>query len=315
MRSIELTEVADFSDEFADRRLVATSVGPRREAVFLTVEPQDADLAFARDEGRGSFPLTKATREYRARFHQCRSDWSEAVDLDPIDTTFPLIQPLSQNGMLVVGARCRWHNGQADRNATVFDSKGSRIRELVFGDGIQEVQVDREGDIWVSYFDEGVFGNFGWNEPFGASGMLRLNARGEILWSFQPPAGFDFICDCYAMNVADDATWSCYYTDFPIVRVDRSGTRSGWTNRVGGASVLAVDQHRVLLFGGYHPHEKRCVLQTLGESSVIKSQAVELRLPSDRSLKGATIVGRDSILHAFTGAKWFQLDLREIEAD
>ena len=96
MRPIVLTEVADFSDEFAERRIVATSVGPRREAVFLSVDPQDADLVFARDEGRGSFPLTKATREYRARFHRCRPDWSEADDLDSLDTT-PSVIPAGNN--------------------------------------------------------------------------------------------------------------------------------------------------------------------------------------------------------------------------
>lgn len=45
--------------------------------------------------------------------------------------------------------------------------------------------------------------------------------------------------DCYALNVADDETWTCYYTDFPVVRV-ADGEITSWRNalrrgeRIGG---------------------------------------------------------------------------------
>ncbi|WP_176444820.1 hypothetical protein [Paenibacillus herberti] len=40
-------------------------------------------------------------------------------------------------------------------------------REFLLGDGIQSVQVTDKGIIWTSYFDEGVFGNNGWDKPIG----------------------------------------------------------------------------------------------------------------------------------------------------
>jgi hypothetical protein len=88
------------------------------------------------------------------------------------------------------------------------------------GDGINSVQTTDEGMIWTSYFDEGVFGNYRWNQPMGASGLNCFDSAGRILWEFKPPAGFDSICDCYSLNVANNAVWTCYYTDFPLVKID-----------------------------------------------------------------------------------------------
>jgi hypothetical protein len=166
--------------------------------------------------------------------------------------------------------------------------------------------------IWASYFDEGVFGNYGWNQPMGASGLICFDSAGRILWEFNPPTGFDSICDCYALNVAKNAVWACYYTDFPLVKIDSDKRVQGWKNDVGGASALAVDGRRALLWGGYGEKRSRCVVQDIGSEALIHSREIEIGLPSGFELMGAKVIGRGSTLHAFAANSWFTFDMGQI---
>jgi hypothetical protein len=60
-------------------------------------------------------------------------------------------------------------------------------REFLLGDGIEDVQTDRKGHIWVAYFDEGVFGARvllygGYGEQRNACKLLNLGAeKAEIV--------------------------------------------------------------------------------------------------------------------------------------
>jgi len=94
--------------------------------------------------------------------------------------------------------------GRARTQRVVYDEDGLLVREFLLGDGIQDVQATEDGKIWVSYFDEGVYGNFGWGNPggpspIGASGLIRFDRAGAIEWEFDPPANVEPIDDCYAL--------------------------------------------------------------------------------------------------------------------
>ena len=60
------------------------------------------------------------------------------------------------------------------------------------------------------------------------------------------------IYDCYALTLQGNTLWSCYYGDFPIVRVERGSVRH-WRNDVAGAGAL-IDGAHILLAGGYGDH-------------------------------------------------------------
>jgi hypothetical protein len=53
--------------------------------------------------------------------------------------------------------------------------------EKTIGDGVARVRVARSGHVWVGYFDEGVYGNYGWGgggggpAPLGAPGLVRFS--------------------------------------------------------------------------------------------------------------------------------------------
>ncbi len=84
---------------------------------------------------------------------------------------------------------------------------------------------------------------------------MRFSPELEPDWHY-PSAGdppWGAISDCYALNVDGDTAWACYYTDFPVVRV-QAGTITGWHNTIaGGAKAIAVAGGIVALSGGYGP--------------------------------------------------------------
>ena len=110
------------------------------------------------------------------------------------------------NWCIVAEPRCR----PGDRNATAFVN-GVVTSRYCIGDGIQHLQCDIENGFWVGYFDEGVFGNFGWGsgrggpEPIGACGLRRFTRDGETALKYPNEVGD--IADCYAMNVIQDVAW------------------------------------------------------------------------------------------------------------
>ena len=142
----------------------------------------------------------------------------------------------------------------------LYDTDGQIVSEHVLGDGIGHVLATSTGQVWVGYFDEGIYGNYGWGradseEPVGAYGIVRFSPDLEPDWHYPKYTGvgpWDAISDCYALNVDDTSAWACYYSDFPVVRI-RDGAVTGWHNDIKGASALAVAGSRVGLFGGYEP--------------------------------------------------------------
>jgi hypothetical protein len=129
-----------------------------------------------------------------------------------------------------------------DANGHIFSSEGRFLHSFLLGDGIQDVQATRDGRIWTSYFDEGIFGNYGWNEPIGASGLICWDDTGTQRYAYTPSSGLDSICDCYALNVATDCdTWCYYYTEFPLVHLRDTQIVAAWDCPIkGGVTVRAI---------------------------------------------------------------------------
>lgn len=164
---------------------------------------------------------------------------------------FHMIQPVGEN-ILLLGARCRYcgENGP-EKNAVIVDFHGNIVREFCFGDGIEDCIVTRNGDIITSYFDEGVFGNYGWDNPIGYCGLIVWNSDGEVKWK----ADRD-ICDCYAVNVDDyNNLWYYYYTEFELVKTDFLKEKV-YKPQIEGASgfLITADAGKVIFDGGYQAH-------------------------------------------------------------
>jgi hypothetical protein len=57
-----------------------------------------------------------------------------------LGVSFPLVQPLPEGELLIVGARC-WHRPDTgpDKNALRFSPEGQQIASATFGDGIEHM--------------------------------------------------------------------------------------------------------------------------------------------------------------------------------
>ncbi|QRK05888.1 hypothetical protein JQX13_37985 [Archangium violaceum] len=312
--SFTLTPHGDFADFLGDLQLIAVSIGPDGSANLLATDGNEAKAPFVRDvnPSGSSFPRTRVERPYKAVAFKYDGTSVHRTELPAVPFAFPFIQILGTGHVLVAGSRCRYSKGRAELNAALYTPEGKLAHQMTLGDGIQDIQASPHGEIWVSYFDEGVFGNFGWSNSLGAPGLVCFGQQGQVLWNFTAPVGMDSMADCYALNVAEDATWLCYYTDFPVVRVARDRSTRGWTNKISGASALAVSRSHVLLWGGYQEKRSRCVVQRFGPESLTKAREISLLLPNGEPLSTGTIVGRGSTLHAIVGTHWYQLDLNEL---
>ena len=305
----------DFSQVLGDRKLVSASIGPAGEAVLLAVSAEYEREPFGKEERKefAIFPLSKAKRHYPAVYIYMDDNGVSETELGCVESAFPYVQPLPGGEILIVGARCHYCKGDPEQNAAVYSKTGELRRQFVLGDGINGVQTTADGSIWVSYFDEGIFGNFGWDKPLGASGLVSFDLKGRIIWEFKPPQGIDTIADCYAFNVCANTVWACYYTEFPLVCVDSHFQVSAWKNQVYGANAIAVSASHVLHWGGYKDKRTRSVLQTFGGAILKNRREVQIEFSPGLDAGTVTFIGRGSVLHAFSNNKWFTLDISKMK--
>ncbi|SEG83514.1 hypothetical protein SAMN04489712_11610 [Thermomonospora echinospora] len=216
----------------------------------------------------------------------------------------------------MVGARAEWRPEGADRNAVVYDADGNVLAEETLGDGIEHVFATRTGHIWVGYFDEGVYGNYGWDGPgppaLGACGLARFSPSLQPNWRFPQSGRWGAISDCYALNIDGDTAWTCYYTDFPIVRI-QDGALTGWRNDIHGAKALAVGGSRLALYGGYGADRNRLAVGDLGDEALRVTGEYRVVLPDGQPLPADTqVIGRGPDLHFLTDDNWYRLGLDDI---
>lgn len=222
------------------------------------------------------------------------------------------IQPLHEH-LLLVGARCRYYGrNQYDLNARVYDYEGLTVDEFLLGDGIQDVQVSEEGMIWTSYFDEGVFGNYGWSEPVGASGLLAWDHQGKRTYENQAVD----IADCYALNVVkDQEVWFYYYTDFSL------GCITGGTQQpnvtlmnpgISGSSGFCTDGYHFLFDGGYGRHGTYVLKKLEHSRHLMKGTKITFRNEQARQLQVQAQCFRQNRLLLYSGQLLYQVTVEEI---
>ena len=304
---------------------VCASVGPAGEvvAVWTTAEDLEAVTSTTLSAGGASFPDPRAARAVTARVTVHAPGLAAVMRIQELALAHITVQPLPGVRFLVVGARCRWRRDSPDRNAVLYDADGQVVSEHVLGDGIAHVLATSTGQVWVGYFDEGIYGNYGWGEadseePVGAYGIVRFSPGLEAAWhypKYTEVGPWDAVSDCYALNVDDACAWACYYADFPVVCI-RDGNVTGWDNEVKGAGALAVTDRTVALFGGYGPDYDRLALTELGAGRAEPAGQYRIVLSDREPLPpGTQIIGRGSRLHFLTGTNWYQLEVGEIPVE
>jgi hypothetical protein len=221
------------------------------------------------------------------------------------------VQPLPDELLLVCARSYYKGPDDVEKNGRVYTRDGKFAREILLGDGIQSVQATPRGMIWTSYFDEGVFGNYGWQSPVGASGLVAWDSAGNKLYEFQPNAGLDAICDCYALNVeSEEDVWLYYYTEFPLVRLHHNKIASVWKMPLGGSGAFAVSAGHALFRGGYKDRDTY-QLFSLGPRRKPELVAkIELRDKNGGKLVAGQVVGRADAIHLVTDGFLYRVDVQ-----
>ncbi|GAA2430154.1 hypothetical protein GCM10010191_49570 [Actinomadura vinacea] len=114
-----------------------------------------------------------------------------------------------------------------------------------------------------------------------------------------------------ALSVDADTAWTCYYTDFPIVRVHEEAL-TGWHGGGAAANALITDGSRIALYGGYGADRDHLVA---GRPDA-EHRRMPGRTPGGQKLPvDALVIGRGPDLHILTYADWYRLDLSDVAAE
>lgn len=178
------------------------------------------------------------------------------------------------------------------------------------GDGIGNLAVTPEGTIWTGYFDEGVFGNFGWSQPLGSSGLVAWREDGTKRYEFQPPEGLGHICDCYAMNARGEDLWIYYDADFPLVRIRDYQVAQHWEIPISGSGAFAISGDHALFIGDYEDRNQYHLLELSGPRAAILA-SFKLRDRSGSIVDADRVAGRGENLFVLRGRKVFKSSVAE----
>jgi hypothetical protein len=204
------TRRIDLKDLLAGRRIVSWEICYDDTLAILATVAEDAALPFGRivRAGGASFPSTHSERSYRAWYLRIGDSIIQETEIGTIENAFSRVQGFSDGSFLVASSRCALRDDGPDLNAAVYDRGGKIVSRFCLGDGIEHLYVSPSAQIWAGYFDEGIFGNFGWGgnrdgsftEPIGAPGIVCFDRNGQRQWKFDD----DSMADCYCMNVIDE---------------------------------------------------------------------------------------------------------------
>ena len=184
---------------------------------------------------------------------------------------FHYLRPAGDH-FLLLGARCAYRKNGPDQNAWIVSRDGTVLSRFCLGDGIQDCVVKKDGTIITSYFDEGVFGNYGWDEPLGACGLIAWTSEGTPLWKNEKYS----ICDCYAISLDEEENlWFYYYDEFRLVRTNFKEDLVFEPPIEGsGAFSVAPSGDTFLFQGGYQEHNKFYFLTAHGGRLGKKQKAI-----------------------------------------
>lgn len=318
-----LRRIADLRQRLDGRHVASVSAGPCGEAIVLHVEPADAvALAprFWRSVEFASSPSTRAAYPYTAK--AVLHDGREVVEaeLRDVDLAFPILQSLPGGDWLVIGSRCLYTPAYApgrpqELNAYVYSPEGELVRTFLVGDGIEDVQCSLGGDVWVSYFDEGIYGNYGWGSsfggppPVGAASLVRFDALGNRTWEFDAPDEIadDIDYEC-GLNVGLEEVWALWGSltpepDLPLTRIDQGGRIQTWRNPSGAGSFVVADRRVCFHWDG------KGLVGELADGAVEVVGSFKLVLPDLQPWPRKTaLIARGAEFRGFRDGVWYGVD-------
>lgn len=291
----------DFRELVGEQFVVSVNVGPVDDILVLT-RPDKPD----------NF-LQPAIQEIKHTIHHQTRGGISSIELSSSKANFWSIQPLPEERYLAAESRTPVGGENTYHNAYLYESNGELLGSFPMGDAISTVQSSRGGEIWVSYFDEGVFG-----DGIGRSGLNAFNIAGDLRFDFTEIAKtstLGYMADCYALNAAsNEETWVCYYTEFPVVCLKERKLDRHWPaiKEMVGSGAFAVLKDCMLFTGGYD-FRGHLFWHDLERDKTIKVIALQPNGdPLEWSEKTSRVVGRGAKLYIEQDSQIWSLSLHVI---
>ena len=195
------------------------------------------------------------------------------------EMNYHFVQPYG-DGFLLVGARCGYSRKHGpELNAAVTDKQGGIVRRFCLGDGISDCRVMSDGCIVTSYFDEGIFGNYGWDEPVGASGLLVWDTDLNVKW-----ASGRNIYDCYAINFDEqERLWYYDYDKFELVCTDLVSEKAYKPDIRGSDGFLLTADGRGVIFEAGYDHRGEFRLLRFGNDTLSAPEEIATGYNGERT--------------------------------
>lgn len=315
MNQLELIHLSPFSSfEHLMSGLELIKIGTNHSANMAYLLAVTAPADYREYQPHASFAKIKIDRTQTVVVYVIDEFGHECFKIPEQSWNYHFVQPLPDDEILLVCGRSAYRgHDDFDLNGHVFNYEGKLKRSFLLGDGIQDVQTTADGRIWTSYFDEGIFGNYGWKHPIGSPGLILWDKTGSKLYEYSPVYPLDFMADCYALNVvSNQETWCYYYTDFPLVQIRNGEVVRSWNSAVSGSHGFAVCQNYILFQGGYRNHDQHLLYQ-LGTKGEMDLQAVyELRDENGQKITAEMHTTRGHIFYFIQNNKLYKLDLRDV---
>ncbi|MFP3375897.1 hypothetical protein SB767_05445 [Bacillus sp. SIMBA_069] len=191
-------------------------------------------------------------------------------------------------------------------NAVIYNPDGSEYVKFYAGEGIQDCQVDANEDIWVSYCDEGIFGEC----PIGVNGIVAFDSKGQLIFNHYDQYVERFnvppIDDCYAMNVIDGDVWLYYYSEFPLVQMKDKNFHMSWNDinviKEIRSESFAVAQDKVVFI----TQDKKLVVYDLNNNHV---HDMNLRNELGEPIQFVAYYSRGSVMYFQTDDRLYYVDV------
>lgn len=301
--TVALTPILDLRQALAGAEPNAFGVGPDR-AVYLAF-----DVTPKRPVGASKLPLAYRVLVYAGA--ECRLD----VVIADVPFVVHFVQPLGEHLLLTCSQSTYQPGGIAEGNARVYTRDGEFVRAFVLGDGIEDVQTTNTGDIWTSYFDEGVLRSFSGRTPIGEAGLVAWNSDGEKSYAYDSPAGVSSILDCYALNVASkDDVWLYYYIGFPLVRLQHRRATAVWNMPLRGSNGFAVDGRHALFRGGSDGSDTYRLFELGADGKVMRRATLTLNDEDGEPLVAERVAARADTLTILSRGRIYMLRIDDAVA-
>ncbi|MGG0174705.1 TetR family transcriptional regulator [Gottfriedia acidiceleris] len=216
--------------------IIDTVAFSKEESNFDTYEIIDTDW---KDE-YGLVVLLKEKKKYTLFFNE-----ENFLSLN-LKVDFPIVRWVDRETIVIVDSREELKKD----NVFILNINGIIVDSFNCGDGVEDVEVGKEG-IWISYFDEGVFGS-----GISTEGLVLFNLEGKVLFRYHSDLfKGPIIDDCYAISKGKGSSiWLFPYSEFPLLQLYPE-SREIKTYKVPvkfrGSHAISIRGKYAYFYGGY----------------------------------------------------------------